>query len=466
MKIITSDGSEKTGNIGPTGPTGPAGPLDQNPTLESLTLFSSSPSLLIQEDNTSPGWELTSDNGNLQINNLTDSTNPQTVMQVETLGLRLYQQDVFRDVDNNALSIYGGTAYNKGAGVTVCGDSHVSTASCVIFTRGEFTESARFDTNGNFGIGNLRNNLFNGSTTSRFQVEGTNFATASGAFIITENSATGSFLSFNKSRGSVVGNNTIVQNGDNIGGINFSGNDGTGFKDAGSIRCYVDNTPSNGSDMPGRLSFWTSSDGASSPTERMRITSLGDVTFNGYAVVPSIISDTGSYVGFQPVNGYAILSRDSGNCMNIGRRTTTGDLVAIWYNGGLKGSISTDGTNIAYNTSSDRRLKRNIHDLSDSEAIQQIMQIKPRLFEFKESDIVQLGFIADELQQVVPTAVTGEPNEVDDDGDPKYQMVDYARVTPILAAAIQSVIRKTEEENSRLTDQITQLQEQIKLLIK
>jgi len=87
MKIITSDGSVLSGEIGPTGPlgpTGPEGPLNQNPTLESLTLFSNAPSLLIQEDNTSPGWELTSNNGNLQINNLTDSTNPETVLQAST----------------------------------------------------------------------------------------------------------------------------------------------------------------------------------------------------------------------------------------------------------------------------------------------------------------------------------------------------------------------------------------------
>ena len=79
-----------------------------------------------------------------------------------------------------------------------------------------------------------------------------------------------------KSRGS-IGSNTIVQNGDGIGYIGFAGADGTDLETrAASISCEVDGTP-GADDMPGRLVFSTTADGASSPTERLRIDSSGNV---------------------------------------------------------------------------------------------------------------------------------------------------------------------------------------------
>jgi len=83
-------------------------------------------------------------------------------------------------------------------------------------------------------------------------------------------------LDFSKSRSATVGTNTIVQNGDSLGNLIFNGFDGASYKQAASIAGAVDAAPGT-NDMPGRLVFSTTADGASSPTERMRITSGGYV---------------------------------------------------------------------------------------------------------------------------------------------------------------------------------------------
>ena len=69
-------------------------------------------------------------------------------------------------------------------------------------------------------------------------------------------------LRLGKSRNASVGGNTIVANDDEIGRLLFSGNDGSQFRDAAYISGFVDGSPSTGTDMPGRLSFFTSPDGS------------------------------------------------------------------------------------------------------------------------------------------------------------------------------------------------------------
>ena len=88
-----------------------------------------------------------------------------------------------------------------------------------------------------------------------------------------------------KSRNDTIGSHTIVQDDDALGRVEFAGSDGAKFVTAASIIADVDGTPGT-DDMPGRLQFMTTADGASQPTERLRITSAGLV---------SIQSDTGKF---------------------------------------------------------------------------------------------------------------------------------------------------------------------------
>jgi hypothetical protein len=83
-------------------------------------------------------------------------------------------------------------------------------------------------------------------------------------------------LVFLKSRGATIGDFTSVTSGDNLGSVNFYGTDGTAGILAARIESAVDGTPGL-NDMPGRLVFSTTADGASTPTERMRINSAGSV---------------------------------------------------------------------------------------------------------------------------------------------------------------------------------------------
>jgi hypothetical protein len=88
--------------------------------------------------------------------------------------------------------------------------------------------------------------------------------------------AFGPDLGFLKSRSATTGTQAIVLSGDTLGSIRFGGSDGTAFIRGAEIQAAVDGTPGT-NDMPGRLVFSTTADGASSPTERMRISSDGNV---------------------------------------------------------------------------------------------------------------------------------------------------------------------------------------------
>jgi len=141
-------------------------------------------------------------------------------------------------------------------------------------------EVLRVDSSGRLLVGTstARANLFNSSYSPRLQIESAN--SGSGSSIALVSAGNGQFneanLCFAKSRGNALGDNTIVQSADDLGGITFQGSDGSEFVVAASVFAQVDGTP-GANDMPGRLVFSTTADGASSPTERMRITNAGNV---------------------------------------------------------------------------------------------------------------------------------------------------------------------------------------------
>ena len=89
----------------------------------------------------------------------------------------------------------------------------------------------------------------------------------------TTNDTSAPYVIFQKERATAV-----VQSGDSIGNIQFQGYDGAAFRRAAEIASVVDGTPGT-NDMPGRLVFSTTADGASTPTERMRIDSAGRFGF-------------------------------------------------------------------------------------------------------------------------------------------------------------------------------------------
>jgi hypothetical protein len=114
------------------------------------------------------------------------------------------------------------------------------------------------------------------------------------------------------------------------------------------------------------------------------------------------------------------------------------------------GSITTTSSATAYNTSSDYRLKENIEPVTDG--ITRLQQLNPSRFNFiVDPDRTVDGFIAHEVQDIVPEAITGEKDAEDDDGNPIYQGIDQSKLVPLLTAALQEAIAKIETLEARLT---------------
>ena len=105
---------------------------------------------------------------------------------------------------------------------------------------------------------------------------------------------------------------------------------------------------------------------------------------------------------------------------------------------GEVGAIRTNGTATAYLTSSDYRLKENVE--YDFDATTRLKQLKPARFNFiTDADTTVDGFLAHEVQDIVPEAITGEKDAVDDDGNPEYQGIDQAKLVPLLVKTIQEL---------------------------
>jgi len=116
------------------------------------------------------------------------------------------------------------------------------------------------------------------------------------------------------------------------------------------------------------------------------------------------------------------------------------------YNSSFVGSVTLTGsgtqTNFNGNTS-DYRLKENIVALSDG--ISRLKNLNPIRFNYKTlKEETFDGFIAHELQEVVPVSVTGTKDEVDSEGNPKYQAIDMSKVIPLIVGALKDSISKIE----------------------
>jgi hypothetical protein len=107
------------------------------------------------------------------------------------------------------------------------------------------------------------------------------------------------------------------------------------------------------------------------------------------------------------------------------------------YAGTSIGSIIGNGTSTSYNTSSDYRLKENIAPMTG--ALAKVAQLKPCTYTWKSNGTNGQGFIAHELAEVVPEAVTGEKDALDENGNPDYQAIDTSFLVATLTAAIQEL---------------------------
>ena len=116
-----------------------------------------------------------------------------------------------------------------------------------------------------------------------------------------------------------------------------------------------------------------------------------------------------------------------------------------------KGTITTSGDSTAFNTSSDYRWKEN--EITISDGLTRLNQLKPYRFNFKRfPDETLDGFFAHEVQSIVPHAVQGVKDEVDDDGKEIIQTLDHSKLVPLLVASVQELSEKVEEQAKRIKD--------------
>ena len=210
-----------------------------------------------------------------------------------------------------------------------------------------------------------------------------------------------------------------------------------------SIYASSDGTSSSGSDIPGRLTFSTTRDGQSSPTEAMRITQAGKLILNDTSTAAS------ARFGIT-----ADLNNDNGLLIKNSVTQGAGQNFVTFLNSAANtaGAITHNGTTtVNYATSSDYRLKENVVAVIDG--ITRLQQLKPNRFNFiADPDKTVDGFIAHEVQDVVPEAINGTKDEIDDEGNPIYQGIDQSKLVPLLTAALQEAIAKIETLEQRLSD--------------
>jgi len=210
--------------------------------------------------------------------------------------------------------------------------------------------------------------------------------------------------------------------------------------EAGSVSIEAD--PSNNS-----VTYQTNFSVAIDGNEHMRITSAGNVgigTKNPSAARLDVWQ--------------AETSSDS--CIKTVRPGTADRKHLAFYNGnGIVGDIKTSGSTTSYNTSSDYRLKTDVQPMAG--ATERLKALKPVNFEWIADGTRVDGFIAHEVQEIVPEAISGEKDAEDENGNIVPQAIDQSKLVPLLTSAIQEqqqIIEDLKSQNESLVARIEALE--------
>ena len=272
-------------------------------------------------------------------------------------------------------------------------------ADTIAFAEGG-VESMRIDSSGNVGIGTS-------SILAKTQIQvGDVMPAGSG----------------NMNTGVVIQQSGVGQ------ALNFGSSSTNGYS-------WINSAYSNNSGIAAPLVLMTGA------TERMRIDSSGRVQIGTTNTNPSISNNFGVVIGSGgDGNAYAGVIQASSNgssALILNRGGDNGNTVAFFRSGTNVGTISVTTSSTSYNTSSDYRLKENIAPMTGALAV--VGQLKPCTYTWKTDGSQGQGFIAHELQEVVPECVTGEKDAVNEDGSIKAQGIDTSFLVATLTAAIQEL---------------------------
>ena len=227
--------------------------------------------------------------------------------------------------------------------------------------------------------------------------------------------------------------------GREIATLNFMTSDTTGMGPHAVAEIKVVTGSDGQASPPGDMTFCTGSYNSAAAE-------AGRFTHGKSFIVGNTAEPTGSNGGG---SGFIVDSVGRRNLILATTSTSLIDVANFRNPNGTVGTIRTNGSSTSYYTSSDYRLKENV--VTDWDATTRLKQLKPSRFNFiADADTTLDGFLAHEVQDIVPEATHGTKDELDSDGNPEYQGIDHARLVPLLTKALQEAMTKIEDLTTRI----------------
>jgi hypothetical protein len=110
--------------------------------------------------------------------------------------------------------------------------------------------------------------------------------------------------------------------------------------------------------------------------------------------------------------------------------------------------VTSIGGQVGWTAVSDSRIKKNI--INTHYGISTVMQLRPVEYMLKSNDLKQVGFIAQEVQKLVPEVITGKEGDLEKG---EILGITYANLVPVLTKAIQEQQKQLEEQNKQIDQQ-------------
>jgi hypothetical protein len=176
---------------------------------------------------------------------------------------------------------------------------------------------------------------------------------------------------------------------------------------------------------------------------------------SGIIIIGKTATSWTAYNGFElePSGRMFLTSSVNQHNISINKRGTAdvtgGTFISFNGDGTVVGNIARTASGVAYNQTSDYRLKREIGPVP--EPVERLKQLRPVHFAWKTDDHVQDGFFAHEVAEVVPDAVTGDKDALTEEGEIAPQGLDNGRLVPLLTAALQQAVDRIETLEARIT---------------